>query len=170
MAEPARGDEVRAQGDAARVRRRRTGLLVAVAVTALLAVYVGAVALRGVQLVATGKPVGVGLGLAVLVLPLLVIYLIVRELLLAGRVQGMADELAAAGALPVDDLPRSPGGRVDREAARERFATAREDAEATSDDWAVWYRLAFAYDAAGDRRRARAALRTADRLHRGRPA
>jgi len=33
-----------------------------------------------------------------------------------------------------------------------------EDAPA---DWSRWYRLAVAYDVAGDRRRARAAMRTA---------
>ena len=38
----------------------------------------------------------------------------------------MADELAAADELPVDDLPRSPGGRIDRAAAREAFEPARE--------------------------------------------
>ena len=79
----------------------------------------------------------------------------------------MADELAAADELPVDDLPRSPGGRIDRAAAREAFEPARERAEAQPDDWRSWYHLAFAYDAAGDRRRARESLRTASRLHRG---
>jgi hypothetical protein len=82
----------------------------------------------------------------------------------------MADALAAEGALPVDDLPRSPGGRIDREVARERFGAARADVEAAEDDWRAWYRLAFAYDAAGDRKAARAALRTASRLHRAKGA
>ncbi len=70
----------------------------------------------------------------------------------------------------MDDLPRSPGGRVDREAARERFGTARDAVEAVPDDWRTWYHLAFAYDAAGDRKAARGALRTASRLHRGKGA
>lgn len=152
------------------VRRRRTGLVAAVALTGLLAIYVWAVALRAVQLVATGEPVGVVLGVALLVAPLLVLGLIAREWLLAIDVQRMADELAAAGGLPVDDLPRSPSGRIDRAAAREAFAAHRERVEAAPGDWRVWYRLAFAYDAAGDRSRARAALRTASRLHRGKDA
>ena len=97
----------------------------------------------------------------------LAVWAIGREWRMAFAVQRMADELAAADRLPVDDLPRSPGGRIDRAAATEAFATARAEAEADPQDWAVWYRLAFAYDAAGDRRRAREALRTAARLHRG---
>ncbi|WP_263732363.1 tetratricopeptide repeat protein [Cellulomonas sp. SG140] len=149
-------------------RRRYTGLVGAVLVTALLAVWVWLVGVRSVQLIATGRAVGIALGAAFLVLPLLVIALIVREWLLAVDVQRMADELDRAGELPVDDLPRSPGGRVDRQVARERFEPARQAVEATPEDWRAWYRLAFAYDAAGDRRRARGSLRSASRLHRRR--
>ena len=94
------------------------------------------------------------------------IWLVAREWRLAVDVQRMADELAAADELPVDDLPRSPGGRIDRAAARAAFEPARELAEAEPDDWRSWYHLAFAYDAAGDRRRARESLRKASRLHR----
>jgi Flp pilus assembly protein TadD len=38
-------------------------------------------------------------------------------------------------------------------------------AQARPDDWAAWFRLGTAYDAAGDRRRARAAVRHALQLH-----
>ena len=143
---------------------RKTQVAGAVAITVLLAIYLGVVLSRGVALVRTGEPVAVVMGLAVLVLPLLVLWLVAREWVLAGRVQRMADELAAAGALPVDDLPRSPGGRIDRAAARTAFESARADVEQDPDDWARWYRLAFAYDAAGDRRRARESLRRAAKL------
>lgn len=149
--------------------RRRTGLVAAIALTALLGLYLWLVAGRAVALIRTGEPVGVGLGAAFAVLPLLVLGLVAREWLLAVDVQRMADTLAARGELPVDDLPRSPGGRIDRAAAGTAFDAARAEAEAAPDgDWGAWYRLAFAYDAAGDRRRARAALRHASRVHRGR--
>ncbi|HQY33894.1 hypothetical protein [Actinotalea sp.] len=140
--------------------------LVALVLTVLLALYLVAVAGRGVSLVRTGEPIGVALGAAVLVLPLLGAWLVLREWSLAAAVQRMADELAADGALPVDDLPRSPGGRIDRAAADAAFVTAREAVEAAPEDWAAWFRLGFAYDAARDRRRAREALRTAARLRR----
>ncbi|HWJ85401.1 MAG TPA: hypothetical protein VNR62_08230 [Cellulomonas sp.] len=147
-------------------RTRRTALAGAVVLTALLAVYVWLVAARAVALIGTGKLVGIVLGAAFLVLPLVVIWLIVREWMLAIDVQRMADELAAADELPVDDLPRSPGGRIDRAVAREQFDAARDAAEEAPDDWRSWYHLAFAYDAARDRRRARESLRTARRLYR----
>ncbi|QGQ19645.1 hypothetical protein GC089_10935 [Cellulomonas sp. JZ18] len=151
-------------------RRSRSGLWAALALTALLALYVVVVGIRAVQLVATGQPVAVVLGVALLVAPLIVVALVGREWVLAARVQRMADELAAAGRLPVDDLPRSPGGRVDRAAARAAFDVHRARVEAAPGDWEAWFHLGFAYDAAGDRRRARAALRTASRLRAGDPA
>lgn len=151
------------------VRRNRTSLIAALALTGLLGLYVWLVAGRAVALVRTGEPVGIGLGVAFAVLPLLVLGLVAREWALAIDVQRMADTLADRGELPVDDLPRSPGGRIDRAAATAAFEAARAEAErADPDDWGAWYRLAFAYDAAGDRRRARATLRHASRLHRGR--
>jgi Flp pilus assembly protein TadD len=48
--------------------------------------------------------------------------------------------------------------REDGDAA---FPAFRADVEAHPDEWRAWYRLGLAYDAAGDRRRARAAVRTA---------
>lgn len=147
----------------------RTRLLAiggAVGLSALLGLYVWLVALRAVVLLGTGSPVGVALGVAFLVLPLLVVALLVKEWVLAIDVQRMADVLADEGGLQVDDLPRSPGGRIDREVARAQFDAVREQTEAAPQDWRSWYRLAFAYDAAGDRSAARGALRTASRLHR----
>ena len=150
-------------------RRSRTSLIAAIALTALLGLYTWLVAGRAIALIRTGEPTGVVLGIAFTVLPLLVLGLVAREWWLAIDVQRMADELAARGELPVDDLPRSPGGRIDRAVAAESFEGARAEAEgAAPSDWGAWYRLAFAYDAAGDRKRARAALRVASRIHRGR--
>ncbi|WP_402375341.1 hypothetical protein [Isoptericola rhizosphaerae] len=149
-------------------RRLPRGLVGALAVTALLALYVVAIAERGAAMLGSGEPLLIGIGLAVLVIPLLVIGLVAREFWLAARVQRMADELAADGQLPVDDLPRSAGGRIDRAAADAAFAQFRDAVDAAPKDWRTWYRLAFAYDAAGDRRRARAALRQASALFRPR--
>ncbi|MFE7508093.1 hypothetical protein [Promicromonospora sp. NPDC057488] len=147
-------------------RKLPRGLPGAIAVTALLALYVWQIAGRGVSMMRTGEPVLIAIGLGVLVIPLLVIGLIAKEYWLAATVQKMADTLFAEGNLPVDDLPRSPGGRIDRAAADEAFEPYRVAVEASPEDWRARYRLAFAYDAAGDRRRAREALRHAARLFR----
>lgn len=146
----------------------KKALLGAVAVTVLLALYVYAIWGRAQALMGTGEPVGVAIGVGVLVIPLLAVGLIAREWWLGVVVQRMADELATAGELPVDDLPRSPGGRIDRDAADAAFVLMRERVEAAPDSWKAWYNVAFAYDAARDRKRARAALRTAARLYKSR--
>ncbi len=153
------------QGTASR-RRLPRGVIGMTVVLLLLALYGSVVVTRGIDLIRTGTGVGIGIGVAVLVLPLLVLGLIAAELRLATRVQRMADELAAAGELPVDDLPRSPGGRIDRAAADAAFPPYREAVEAAPESWKAWYRLAFAYDAAGDRKRARESLRKASSLYR----
>ena len=140
----------------------------AVLVTVLLALYVWQVAGRSAALIGTGEPVAMAIGAGVLVLPLLVVGLVGREFLLAGTVQRMADDLADRGRLPVDDLPRSPGGRIDRDAADAAFGPYRDAVDADPTSWEAWYHLAFAYDAARDRRRAREALRKAAALYRAR--
>jgi cytochrome c-type biogenesis protein CcmH/NrfG len=69
----------------------------------------------------------------------------------------------------IEDLPLRPSGRVDRVAADEFFAKRRLVVEADPAAWQGWYRLAEAYDLAGDRKRARAAMRTAIEKEHGGP-
>jgi cytochrome c-type biogenesis protein CcmH/NrfG len=120
---------------------------------------------RAVLLITSGAPIAVVLGLAVLVLPVVGAVLVLRELRFGVQTQHLAEELAATEELPVDDLPRLPSGRIDRAAADESFTRYRDDVEQTPKDWRAWYRLGVAYDDAGDRKRARAALREAIKLH-----
>lgn len=138
----------------------RTKLTVAVLVVAF-AFYAVTIGWRGVLLVRDGRPVTVALGLAVLVLPLVGGWAVWREVQFGLATQRLARLLEGEGGLAVDDLPRRPSGRIDRTAADAAFAAYREDVEQRPEDWRAWYRLATAYDAAGDRRRARAAARRA---------
>lgn len=148
---------------------RRRGLVAALVLTGLTGVYVWLLLARVLGMLRTGEPVAIVLGLAFALLPGFVLWFIAKEWLLALRVDRLAAELAAADELPVDDLPRSPGGRIDREAAERAFLEVKEQVEADPERWQSWFHLAFAYDAAGDRRRARSALRKAVALHRAAP-
>ena len=142
----------------------RTKATIAVMVLVVLAysVMLGA---KGIALLHSGSVVGVLLGLAILAMPLLGVTLLARELEFGRRCAALADALAAEGGLPVDDLPRRPSGRVDRAAADAQFDRMRAEAEADPESWRAWFRLALAYDAAGDRPRARAAARHAVALN-----
>jgi hypothetical protein len=142
---------------------KRTAILLA----AVFVAYAVLLGWRGVLLIGTGEPVAIGLGIAVLVIPVLGAYLVWRELQFGRRTEVLARELEASGGLPVDDLPRRPSGRIDRAAADEAFLKYKAEAEAAPDDWRVWFRLSTAYDAAGDRKRARSTMRTAIAQHDG---
>ncbi|MGZ0146587.1 hypothetical protein ACXJJ3_05915 [Kribbella sp. WER1] len=145
------------------MKAKQTAFVLAV----VFVVYAVLIGWRGVLLIGTGEPVAVVLGIAVLVIPLLGAYLVWREIRFGRQTEVLARELEAAGGLPVDDLPRRPSGRIDRTAADAAFGRYRAEAEAAPDDWRVWFRLSTAYDAAGDRRRARETMRKAIGQHAG---
>lgn len=104
------------------------------------------------------------LGAAYVVLPPVGAWAMIRELMFGTRMEKMASVLEAEGGLPVDDLPRTPGGRIVREAADREFQKYQAEAEEAPEDWRSWFRLSCAYDASGDRTRARKAMRDAVKL------
>ena len=140
---------------------------VALALALVAGLYLLALGQRGWLLLTSGSVVGALLGVGVLLVPVLCGWAIVRELRFGQATQRMARELEVAGGLPPDDLPRSPGGRIDRSAADEAFSRYRAETGDAPTDWGAWFRLACAYDVSGDRRRARSAMRHAADLHRG---
>jgi len=142
------------------------GRTAALVMALLLLLYVVLVGQRAVLFVSTGEPVAIALGVALLVLPLLGLFALVVELRFGLRTQEIVRQLAAEGELPVDDLPRRASGRYGREAADAAGPAYRDAVEAAPDDWRAWSRLGLAYDACGDRRRARQALRWAIGLRR----
>jgi len=133
---------------------------------ALLALYIVLVGQRAWLLLASGDPVGIAMGAALVVLPLIAGWALGRELWFGVRAQQLGRRLETEGALPQEEVAVRPSGRVLREDGDAVFPAYRADVEAHPDDWRAWYRLGLAYDAAGDRRRAREAVRTAIRLER----
>ena len=138
---------------------------VAFVLTGMLAVYAVFMAGRAWTFISDGRPAAVLLGLSLLVLPLLAAWLVWREIRFGAAVQHLAEHLARTGGLPADDLPKRPSGRVVRQAADDRFDVRREEVGLAPQDPGAWYRLAVAYDDAGDRRRARRAMRQAVALY-----
>lgn len=113
-------------------------------------------------LVLSGRPAAIGFGLGLMILPLIGVWAMVSTVR-AGLVhQRLARIIHDDGMeLDVTELPRTPSGRIRRDAADELFQTVRHEVERDPDDWRRWYRLARAYDYAGDRARARETMRKA---------
>ncbi|KFF60450.1 hypothetical protein JF66_04460 [Cryobacterium sp. MLB-32] len=132
----------------------------------LLVLYLVLMGWRAVLFIQSGEPVGIIIGLALLVLPIIGFWALLREILFGIRSERLVHLLEAEGGLPVDDLPRRPSGRPYREAADAEFPQYQAEAEAEPDNWRAWLRLGFAYDASGDRKRARRSIRTAIALER----
>lgn len=137
----------------------------AVVMAFLLSVYLAFTAWRAWDFIAAGSWIAALLGVAVMVLPVIGVWILWREWQFGQATQRLGAELAERGELPVDDLPRRPSGRPEREAADARFVEVRTRVEAEPQSWARWFELAVAYDNAGDRKRARSAMRRAIALH-----
>lgn len=146
----------------------RTKVSVAVMV-ALLLLYLVFALRYGVLLIGVGDPVAIGLGIALFVLPLIAGWALVTELLFAVRAERLGQRLEAEGGMPTEELPLLPSGRLDPAAASSIFPAFQAATDAAPDDWRTWFRLGLAYDAAGDRRRARWATRQAIALSRSNP-
>jgi cytochrome c-type biogenesis protein CcmH/NrfG len=135
-----------------------------VVMAALLVLYLVLVGDRAIKFLATGLPIGIAIGVALLVLPVIGVWALVRELLFGVRAERLGRILEAEDALPSDELPVRPSGRPERDAVDAIFPEYRSAVEAAPEDWRAWYRLGLAYDGAGDRRRARHAIREAIRF------
>lgn len=132
----------------------------ALAMAAVLALYVVLAGSRAVQFIATGQPLAIAVGVALVAFFLIGAWALAREVVFGVQLDRAVRELAAAGGMP-QPLPGTPSGRADREAAEGAFPVAKADVEAHPESWQSWLRLSMAYDAARDRRRARMAARTA---------
>ncbi|MEE6139438.1 hypothetical protein SKC41_24300 [Mycobacterium sp. 050128] len=149
-------------------RLLRTQLLIAFLCAAMLLYFV-LLGRLAVAMIASGRPPAVGLGLAVLIMPVIGLWAMITTLRAGFAHQKLARLIAEQGMeLDASGLPRRASGRIQRDAADALFATVRTEVQAHPDDWRHWYRLARAYDYAGDRRRAREAMKTAVELE-GRP-
>lgn len=133
---------------------------------ALLVLYIVLVGQRAALLLLSGDGVAIAMGAALVVLPLIATWALGRELWFGLRAERLGRLLESEGALPDDAVGVRPSGRVLREDGDAVFPQYRAGAEAHPDDWRAWYRLGLAYDAAGDRRRAREAVRSAIALER----
>ena len=138
---------------------------ISVAVMAVvLVLYIVLVGQRAYLLLVSGEAIAIAMGVALVVLPVIALWAVGRELWFGVRAEALARRLEQEGGLPDEPVSVRPSGAVVREDGDALFPVYRAQVEAAPDSWQAWYRLALAYDAARDRRRARAAVRQAVRL------
>lgn len=142
----------------------RIQLFIALLCVAMLVYFVmlGRIA---VAMLGSGRIAAQGLGAALLVMPFIGLWAMIATLRAGFAHQKLARLISKDGMeLDTSALPRRASGRIERKAADELFDSVRTELESDPDNWRRWYRLARAYDYAGDRRRAREAMKTAVEL------
>ncbi|WP_327152221.1 hypothetical protein [Nocardia sp. NBC_01329] len=118
-----------------------------------------------VELIISGGGAAIALGIGVLILPLLGVWMVGSTIRSALDHQRLARRIRDEGLeLDISELPRRPSGRIERAAADDLFLSIKKEWEADPDNWRISYRLARAYDHAGDRSRARDTMRRAVEL------
>jgi hypothetical protein len=133
----------------------------AIFMAVLLVIYLGFSVTYAWILISDASPLANAMGYALMVLPLLGAWGLVVEMRFAIASQRLMTRLEAQGLIPEQELPRLASGRPDREVADGAFPGFSAAVEATPESWEAWLRLGLAYDACGDRRRARWAVRRA---------
>lgn len=133
----------------------------------ILGFYFYLLGTRGVSLIQTGGAVNIGLGVGVLLLPVIGLWIVWATVKAGFDHQRLAKRIHDEGReLDVSDLPRMPSGRISRDAADALFQQVKDEWESDPDNWRSSYRLARAYDYAGDRGRARDTMKRAVALER----
>lgn len=136
----------------------------AVVMTALTLMYVVLLGQRGVLLLAEPNAISKLMGIGILAFPVVALWAIASELFFGLRIEKLGKRLEDAGQWPQFNFVLRPSGRPTRDSAAAEFERVRALVEANEGDWKAWFALGLAYDAAGDRRRARVAMRKAIRL------
>jgi cytochrome c-type biogenesis protein CcmH/NrfG len=148
-------------------RSLRVQSMIALMCLTLLA-YLALLGRTAVLMIGSGRAVAVALGGALLILPAIGLWAMIATLRAGFAHQKLARLAAQDGMeLDVSALPRRPSGRIEQEAADALFDTVRAELHSDPGDWRRWYRLARAYDYAGDRGRAREAMKQASELQGG---
>ncbi len=132
----------------------------------LLTLYLVLVIQLSFRMFAVGTPLTTILGIALIVLPLVGVWALAAEILFGIRSGRLNAIVLAEGDVPGDHLPRRPSGRPVRSAADVEFPRYQAAVEQDPGSWRAWFRLGLAYDACGDRRRARQSIRRAIELSR----
>lgn len=129
--------------------------------SALVLVYLVLIAERSYALIISGESIGLALGSIMLFLPAVAFWAIAMELRFGLRIEKLGEVLKQEKAWPQFAFEYRPSGRPTKASAEAVFDDYRKIVEADEENWRAWFALGLAYDAAGDRARARKSMREA---------
>lgn len=137
-----------------------------VVMAALLVLYIALVGWRAFALLGSGDALAITMGVALLVMPLIGAWALVRELQFGLAADRLGRQLDGEGGMPEAPEGLKPNGRLLPEDATRMIQEYGDAAASAPEDWRAQYRLGVVQDAAGRRKDARAAIRAAIRLSR----
>jgi hypothetical protein len=126
--------------------------------TALALTYVLLLGGRALTMLAEPNPVAIAMGVGMLVFPLFAIWAILREIKFGIDAEKVTKR-ALSIELPELELVLRPSGRATKESAALAFDSVKQNFDESQ--WTQWLLLSEAYEASGDRKRARESMRKA---------
>src|SRR5690606_33446564 len=83
----------------------------------------------------SGEPVGVAMGAALIVLPLIGVWALVREIQFGVQAERLGAQLDAEGGMPVAETELTPSGRLAKADAAPLLQRYAAEVESAADDW-----------------------------------
>jgi len=133
----------------------------AVVMAALVFLYIALLGQQGYLFLIQDNLVSKIMGFCILTLPLVGFWGIFTELRFGLRVEKLGKILESEDAWPRFEFSLRPSGRAVKAEALLEFEKYRLEANAEPENWRKWFSLGLIYDACGDRKRARMAMRKA---------
>ena len=133
----------------------------AVVMAALVLMYVALLGQKGYLFLLEANPVAKVIGGSILVIPFVGAWAIYRELRFGLAIEKLGKLLENEGNWPRFRFGVLPSGRANKAEALQEFQEYKDAALADEHNWRKWFALGLIYDACGDRKRARSAMRQA---------
>jgi len=137
----------------------------AVVMSALVLMYLALMGQQGYYFLLQDNWVSKAMGFFVLVLPVFGLWGILRELRFGLAIEKLGKQLEAEDAWPRFKFGTMPSGRANKNEALQEFPEYQEKVEQDPENWRSWFSLGLIYDACGNRKLARKAMRKAIALN-----
>lgn len=126
--------------------------------TLLALTYVFLLGGRSLTLLADPSPIAIAMGAGMLLFPIVAVWAIWKEIRFGFAAEALTKRAISENLIELN-LDLRPSGRATKESAAKAFEDLKQDFDETL--WTNWFLLSEAYEAAGDRKRARASMRKA---------